>query len=98
MEQSINASESINMPKRSDVKDCPQCRDAITMGFFFKVCKTSLSGKIDCKGLSKQLLNGEISPEGVIEKIKEAAKDNPEALDDIREIEQIRNPEKLESQ
>lgn len=81
------------MSKNSKKQPCPACTNAITMGFFFKVCKESLSDKINCKELSKQLLDGEVTPEKVIEKIKEAAKNNTSALEDIKEIEEIRRTE-----
>ena len=74
---------------------CPKCVADISMGFFFKVCKESLSEKIDCKTLSKQFLRGELTAEKVIEKIKAVAEDNPEVVSDLEEIERIRKTGKI---
>ena len=85
---------NINMPKRTKKSTCPQCADAITMGFVFKVCNDSLSDKINCKELSNKLLRGELTAEKVIEKVKAAAEGNEEATSDLDEIENIRETEK----
>ena len=94
-ERRVNALKvNINMPKNSKKSSCPQCADAITMGFVFKVCNDSLSGKINCKELSNKLLRGELTAEKVIEKVKAAAEGNEEATSDLDEIETIRKTEK----
>jgi hypothetical protein len=85
---------NVNMPKRTKKSSCPQCTNAITMGFVFKVCKDSLSDKINCKELSNKLLCGELTAENVIEKVKAAAEGNKEAINDLEEIEGIRETEK----
>ena len=81
---------------KKEEEPCPTCIADISMGFFFAVCKDSLSDKIDCRSLKKQFLKGEITPDKVIEKIKEAAKYDPEISSDLKEIERIRKTGKID--
>ena len=74
---------------------CPKCVNDIALGFFFKVCKDSLSDKIDCKKLSGQYLRGEINSDQIAEKILEAARNDPELTEDIKEINKIRRTGKI---
>ena len=66
------------------------------MGFLFKVCKESLSEKLDCKDLSLRYLRGEISEDQVAEKIRHVAKNDPELMEDLNEINRIRKTKKSE--
>ena len=77
-------------------KPCPKCITNIAMGFFFRICHESLSGKLDCKDLSERFLRGELSPEQVAKEIKDAARDNPELMEDVEEIDRIRKTKKIE--
>jgi len=81
---------------KKDEKACPECVANIAMGFFFKVCKESLSDKLDCKDLSLQYLRGEITEDQVSEKIRDVAKSDPELMEDLDEIERIRKTRKIE--
>ena len=82
--------------KKENEKPCPECVANIAMGFFFKVCKESLSDKLDCKDLSLQYLRGEITEDQVSEKIRDVAKSDPELMEDLDEIERIRKTRKIE--
>jgi hypothetical protein len=79
-----------------DEEPCPKCVANIAMGFYFKVCKESLSGKLDCKDLSEQFVRGEISEDQVAEKIRDVARSDPELMEDLNEIERIRRTKKIE--
>jgi len=68
----------------------------IAMGFFFKVCKESLSDKLDCKDLSLRYLRGEITEDQVSQRIRDVAKSDPELMEDLDEIERIRKTRKIE--
>jgi len=74
---------------------CPRCVNDISMGFFFKICKESLSDKVDCKKLSGQYLRGEINADQIAEKILEAARNDPALTEDINEINRIRRTGKI---
>ena len=74
---------------------CPKCVNDISMGFFFKICKESLSDKVDCKKLSGQYLRGEITSDQIAEKILDAASNDPELIEDINEINRIRRTGKI---
>jgi len=78
-------------------KPCLKCTTNITMGFLFKVCKESLSDKLDCKTLSERYLRGEISEDQVAQKIRDVAKSDPELMEDLNEINRIRKTGKIES-
>lgn len=65
------------------------------MGFFFKVCGESLSDKIDCQKLSGQYLRGEINADQVAEKIRATAGNDPELMEDLKEIDRIRRRGKI---
>lgn len=82
------------MPK-ADEKPCPKCVTNIAMGFLFKVCNESLSKKLDCKGLSERYLRGEISEEQVAEEIRDVARNDPELMEDLEEINRIRKTRKI---
>jgi len=84
-----------NKVKAEDDESCPQCVADISMGFFFKICKESLSDKVDCKKLSGQYLRGELDADQIAEKIREAAKNDESLLEDIGEIERIRKTGKI---
>ena len=83
--------------KKNKPKDdpCPKCRDAITTGFLFNICETSLADKLDCKSLTDQYLHGELNTDQIAEKIKEAAGNDKALLKDLKEIEYIRKNGKL---
>jgi hypothetical protein len=66
------------------------------MGFMFKICHESLSGKLDCKDLTEQYIQGKISEDQVAEKIKDAARSDPELMEDVEEIDRIRKTRKIE--
>lgn len=84
------------MPKnKKENKPCPQCKDAITTGFLFNICKKSLSDKIDCKSLTDQYLHGELDADQIAKKIKEAAGNDKAILTDLKEIEHLRKKGKL---
>lgn len=83
------------MKKNKAEEPCPKCVNNIALGFFFKVCKESLSDKIDCKKLSGQYLRGELDADQIAEKIKEAAGNNKALLEDIKEIDRIRKTGKI---
>jgi len=74
---------------------CPRCVNDISMGFFFKICKESLSDKVDCKKLSGQYLRGEINADQIAAKILEAAHNDPALTKDINEINRIRRTGKI---
>jgi len=82
---------------KENEKACPKCVTNIAMGFMFKVCKESLSDKLDCKDLSERYLRGEITEDQVSEKLRDVAKSDPELLEDLNEIERIRKTRKIES-
>jgi hypothetical protein len=81
---------------KKDEKACSECVANIAMGFFFKVCKESLSDKLDCKDLSLQYLRGEITEDQVSQRIRDVAKSDPELMEDLNEIERIRKTRKIE--
>ena len=83
------------MPEKNK-ESCPKCVTNIAMGFFFKVCKESLSDKLDCKDLSERYLRGEITEDQVSEKIRDVAKSDPELMEDLNEIERIRKTKRIE--
>ena len=83
------------MPKENE-EPCPKCTTNITMGFLFKVCKDSLSNKLDCKDLTTRYLLGEITEDQVAEKIRDAARNDPELMEDLDEINRIRKTRKIE--
>jgi hypothetical protein len=83
------------MPKESE-ESCPKCVTNIAMGFLLKVCKESLSNKLDCKDLTERYLRGEISEDQVAEKIKDVARNDPQLMEDINEIDRIRKTKKIE--
>ncbi len=83
------------MPKENK-EPCPECVTNIALGFLFKVCKESLSKKLDCKDLSERYLRGEISEDQVAEKIKDAARADPELMEDLNEIDRIRKTKRIE--
>ncbi|MCJ7632851.1 hypothetical protein MUP77_10735 [Candidatus Bathyarchaeota archaeon] len=74
---------------------CPKCVTDTAMGFFFKICGESLSDKIDCKKLSGQYLRGEINADQVAEKIRATAGNDPELMEDLKEIDRIRRRGKI---
>jgi len=84
------------MPKENK-EPCPKCVTNIAMGFMFKVCKESLSDKLDCKDLSERFLHGELSAEQVAKEIKDAARDDPSLMEDLNEIDRIRKTKRIES-
>ena len=87
---------TINMAKnKKENAPCPKCVNDISMGFFFKICKESLSDKVDCKKLSGQYLRGELNADQIAEKIKKAAENDKALLEDIGEIERIRRTGKI---
>lgn len=81
---------------KKDEKPCPECVTNIAMGFMFKVCKESLSDKLDCKDLSLRYLRGEISEDQVAKQIQDAAKHDPSLTEDLNEIDRIRKTRKIE--
>jgi hypothetical protein len=81
---------------KENKESCPKCVTNITMGFLFKVCKESLSNKLDCKELSERYLRGEISEDQVSQKIRDVARNDPELMEDLNEIERIRKTKKIE--
>ena len=83
------------IPKK-DEESCPECVTNVALGFLFKVCKESLSKKLDCKDLSERYLRGEITENQVAEKIKDVAKDDPELMEDLNEIDRIRKTKRIE--
>lgn len=78
------------------VTSCPKCVANVAMGFFFKVCNESLSGKLDCKDLTERYIRGEISAEHVAKEIKNAAKDDPSLMEDVEEIDRIRKTKRID--
>ena len=84
------------MVKEKDEEPCPRCVTNVAMGFFFKVCKESLSNKLDCGELSKRYLRGELTEDQVAEKIKTVAQSDPELMEDLNEIDRIRRTKKIE--
>lgn len=82
------------MPKENE-KTCPKCVTNIAMGFLFKVCKESLSDKLDCKDLSERYLRGEITEDQVAEKIKDVAGHDSELMEDLNEIDRIRKTRRI---
>jgi len=76
-------------------KPCPKCVTNVAMGFFFKICNESLSGKLDCKDLTERYIRGELSPEQVAKEIKNAAKGDPSLMEDLNEIDRIRKTKKI---
>lgn len=66
------------------------------MGFMFKICHESLSGKLDCEDLSERYLRGEITEDQVAERVKDAARADPELMEDLNEIDRIRKTKKIE--
>ena len=82
------------LDKEEDVP-CTRCVNDISMGFFFKICKESLSEKVNCKQLSGQYLRGELNADQIAETILDAASNNPELTDDINEINRIRKTGKI---
>jgi len=76
-------------------KQCPKCISSVAMGFFFRICHQSLSDKLDCKDMSERFLRGELSAEQVAKEIKDAAKDDPELMEDLNEIDRIRKSKKI---
>ena len=81
--------------KVKSVEPCPKCVVDTAMGFLFKVCGESLSDKIDCKKLSGQYLRGEINADQVAERIKATARNDPELMIDLREIDRIRRARRI---
>ena len=77
-------------------KPCPKCVTNVAMGFFFKVCHESLSNKLDCKDLTERYNRGEISSEQVAKEIKDAARTDPELMEDLNEIDRIRKTRKID--
>lgn len=77
-------------------KPCPKCVTNVAMGFLFKVCHEALSDKLDCKDLSERFLRGELKAEQIVKEIKDAARDNPELMEDLNEIDRIRKTRKIE--
>ncbi len=75
---------------------CPKCVTNVAMGFMFKICHESLSGKLDCKDLSERYLRGEITEDQVAERVKDAARADPELMEDLNEIDRIRKTKKIE--
>ena len=53
------------------------------MGFFFRICNESLSGKLDCKDLTERYIRVEINAEHVAKEIKNAARDNSSLMEDV---------------
>ncbi|MBU1173174.1 MAG: hypothetical protein KKD44_26720 [Proteobacteria bacterium] len=78
-------------------EECPKCVVATAMGFILKICGESLSDKIDCKELTGQYLRGEINADQVVKKIKRAARNDPELMANLNEIDRIRKTRKIES-
>ncbi|MCJ7634894.1 hypothetical protein MUP77_21210 [Candidatus Bathyarchaeota archaeon] len=78
-----------------DEEPCPKCVANIAMGFFFKICNESLSSKLDCKELSERYLRGEISEDQVAETINDAARADPELMEDLNEIDRIRKTRRI---
>lgn len=81
---------------KTNEEPCPKCVTNITMGFLFKVCKESLSDKLDCKDLTERYLRGEITEDQVAEKIRDVARSDPELMEDLDEINRIRKTKKIE--
>ncbi len=81
---------------KENKEPCPKCVTNITMGFLFKVCKESLSDKLDCKDLTERYLRGEITEDQVAEKIRDVARSDPELMEDLNEINRIRKTKKIE--
>ena len=81
---------------KENEESCPECVTNIAMGFLLKVCKQSLSNKLDCKDLTERYLRGEITEDQIAEKIKDAARNDPELMEDINEINRIRKTKKIE--
>ena len=79
-----------------DEEPCPRCVTNVAMGFLLKICKESLSDKLDCKDLGERFLRGEISEEQLAKQIKKVARDDSALMEDIEEIDRIRKTKKIE--
>lgn len=79
-----------------DKVECPKCVVDVGIGFFLKICHDALSDKIDCGKVTEQFSKGEISTDQLIQQIKDAAKNEPEILADLEEIDRIRKTGKIE--
>ena len=75
---------------------CPKCVVATAMGFMLNICGESLSDKIDCEKLSGKYSRGEISSNQVVRKIKRAARNNPEVLEELNDYDRMRKSGKIE--
>ena len=74
---------------------CPRCINDVALAFYFEICRQHLSSKLDCKKLSGQYLRGEITVDQVAKKVREAATNDPELVNELDEIERIRKTGKL---
>ena len=83
-------------PLQHVLTSCPKCVENVAMGFFFRICNESLSGKLDCKDLTERYIRGEINAEHVAKEIKNAARDDPTLMEDVEEIDRIRKTKKID--
>lgn len=79
-------------------KECPKCYADVGIGLFLKICNDTLSHKINCKELREKFEKGEVSREELVGKIKGAAKDEPDLLDSLNEVERIMKTGRLEDE
>lgn len=68
-----------DIKKTNEDEDCPECRVAVGMGMYLKICK-ELGSEENCQELFEKVNDGEITPEEFFDIIKEKAKDDPENL------------------
>ena len=75
-----------------DEEDCVECRVAVGIGMYLNVCK-QLDSKETCNELFKKVTKEQISPKELFDLIKEKAKDSPEKLEMLKQIDELVNAE-----
>ena len=81
--------------KMSD-QPCPSCVRNTAITTFLVMCETAIKGKLDCKKIEEQIGLGEITTDDFVSQLKEAARDDPDLLASIADIDRMRKAGKIE--